>query len=286
MKLLIALLFTCSSFFQSSTDLSGKFTKKDSFEKKMKFSASEHRTLEVDLVSGSITVTGTDDETISITANRSIKAKTKESLGDAEKNSSLEIEETNGTLTLYHEVPYRDEDGAEDRTWFRYGYNVRYDVEIKLPRHVKLDLKTIERGKILVENIVGDFHIKHVNGDIAIENISGSGSVSTINGDISVAFRENPKEDCSFKTINGDITTRFQDHLSADCSLNTIDGELLTEFDVQQPSKRSNDYEPKLKRVGSKRVYKSGDATQIRIGDGGPKFSYSTINGDISLLKQ
>ncbi|MBI3193248.1 MAG: hypothetical protein HYZ34_02130 [Ignavibacteriae bacterium] len=286
MQLLITLIFTFSFFFQTSTDLSGKFTKKDSFEKKMKFSTSEHRTLEVDLVSGSITITGTDDENISITVHRSIKARTEETLVDAMKNSSLEIEEVNGALTLYHEVPYRDGNGVEDKTWFRYGYNVRYDVDIQLPRQVNLELKTIERGKILVENITGDFRVTHINGDITIENISGSGSVSTINGDISVAFRENPKEDCSFKTINGDITTRFQDNLSANCSLNTIDGELLTEFDVQQSSKQDKEDEPKFRRVGSKKIYKSGGATRITIGNGGPEFSYSTINGDVSLLKQ
>ncbi len=237
----------------------------------------------VDNIFGSITVEGFNGQDVQLVVHKTIKGRNKEKIIKAREEVKLDIKEESNTIDLYVDGPFRDRD-EEGRQRGRYdpGYRVYYDFQIKVPHKTNLSLKTATDGKIRVENVEGEFDIKHANGRIDLIEVAGSGHAHTANGDVRVLFSKNPESDCSFKTVNGDVTVSFQKNLSADFRLKTFHGDGYSDFPItylpSRPAKKG--------REDGKFVYKSDRSVGVRVDRGGPEILMDTLNGDLLIQKR
>ena len=261
-----------------------KIEEKEKIERTLQFQDfSQPREVWVDNIFGSITVEGFDGEEVKLVVHKTIKARNNEKVQKAREEVKLDIKEEGNTIDLYVDGPFRcrDEEGRRRGRWDP-GYRVHYDFAIKVPYRTNLSLKTATDGKIRVENVEGEFDVRHANGEIDLIEVAGSGSAHTANGDVRVIFSKNPASDCSFKTVNGDVTVSFQKNLSADFRLKTFHGDGYSAFPITYLPSR-----PAQKgREDGKFDYKSDRSVGVRVDKGGPEISMDTLNGDLLIQKR
>ena len=260
--------------------------KTEKIEKSFRFTDVKGKNLLiVDNVFGSIKVTGYDGDEVFVKAVKTIHAKSDEEVEEAREEVYLDITEEGDLIELYVDGPFRDS-GRRSRRWrgfWRSGWEVHFDFEIKVPKATLLEVKTVNDGEITVSRIDGDYEVHNVNGGISMEQIEGSGEVYTVNGDVTVDFTKNPERDSRFGSLNGEVKLYFLSRLSADFRLKTFNGEIYSDFPVEYvPAKAKTVSENKK----GKYVYKTGRTTTVRAGKGGPEIELDGFNGDMFILKK
>lgn len=256
---------------------------REEFKRTLRFPEKRERlTLLVDLTHGSISVTGYDGDSVQLSGVRMTRARTEESFRESKEDVLLVLNERRNKVEIIVDAPWRNRwGGVNDYGDRYYGYEVVFDIDVKVPRNVDVLLRTMNKGDIDVRNVSGEFEVKNVNGDIELSAVEGSGKVSTVNGNVVVEFLKNPVGDCSFRTVNGKIQVRLRDPLSADLAFKTFNGKAYTEFDVT-----SLPHEPlqREERKG-KKVYRRSTWYSVRAGSGGPSLSFDSLNGNVHVLK-
>ncbi|UOQ70693.1 hypothetical protein [Hymenobacter cellulosilyticus] len=53
---------------------------------------------------------------------------------------------------------------------------------VKVPQRFSLQLKTVNEGDIVVENVSGELELSNVNGAVIMRQVSGSAVANTVNG--------------------------------------------------------------------------------------------------------
>ncbi|MBF8296834.1 MAG: hypothetical protein HW389_3379 [Bacteroidetes bacterium] len=257
-------------------------SEKEEIRRSFRLADNDHRQLVVDNISGEINVVGYDGDTIELVGHKEIKAESDEKIKEAKQEVKLEIKEERNKIILYVDAPWRSSDGVNYRGWRYHGYDVIYDFDLKVPHRISLYLKTVNHGKVLVQGVEGEFEVNNVNAGIEMSDINGPALVKTVNGPIKVSFSRNPGSECSFKTVNGKIEVVLHDGLNADMKFKTFNGKVYTDFDVSSVPREDRTVE---ERKGLRRIYRRGDASTVRVGKGGPEFTFDTLNGSIYILK-
>jgi hypothetical protein len=256
-------------------------TEKKEFKKQIAFTdPGQAKGLVIDNIFGSIDVTGHAGTGLNLDIVKEVRARSTESLARARREVVLKITQEANTVSIVVDGPFRKPDGTIH--WCRdYGYSVRYDFEVRVPRNLRLKVKTVNEGHIRVENVEGLFYVSNVNGRVRMKRVSGSGTAKTVNGGVHVEFTRSPIGACTFKTINGDVDIEFPKDLSADFRVKTFNGDMYSAFPfVYRPLPR-----PEAKRINGRFVYKRKSYQGIRIGEGGPAIVMDTLNGDIIINK-
>jgi hypothetical protein len=140
-------------------------------------------------------------------------------------------------------------------------------------------VSTIE-GDLVVSDVRGRLDVSAVQGRVEIRGAAGPVRAGTVSGGLRVTFSENPQEDSSFSTINGTIEVGFQPGLSADLSFETMNGEVLTDFEHRT-------LPPVVRRTATPdpgvATYRMEIDSAIRIGRGGPRHRFKSIDGDMTI---
>ncbi|RPH37546.1 hypothetical protein EHM92_02405 [bacterium] len=240
------------------------------------------RELVVDNINGSLDVVGYEGSEIQLLVHRTSYGESPEKLRKAKEKIRLDIREEPGKIILYVDAPWRCHDGSGTYRGNEYaGYDADFDFEIKVPSRCDVALSTVNKGEVTVENIAGAFEVSNVNGGIEMSGIAGAGVASTVNGKVNVHFRKNPGSRCGFRTVNGSIEVEVPDDLSADVKFKTFNGDMYSDFDVTGVPKQA----PALQKFGKRTVYRGGEYSSVRAGNGGPEMLFETLNGDIRILK-
>ncbi len=242
--------------------------------------------LDVDNVSGSVHIMGYNGSQVQFTAVRTNEADTQEMLDKAAREVTLKTEEKDGELTIYPDGPFRDRyppfRGSRDHDG-NPGYRFIFEMTIKVPESLNLNVRNVNRGAIQIEDVRGHFDIQEVNGGVEMKGIAGEGQVRSVNGPVHVAFSQNPTGPCTFKTVNGAVEVSFLPGLSADLQYKTLHGGIYTDFELNgAPVAVAGQAEQKNGRY----VYRSHGYSSGRVGSGGPLLSFETINGEIRILKK
>jgi hypothetical protein len=244
------------------------------------------RTLDLDIVNGTIRVTGYDGRTVEMTAVKTIRATTQDRLQLAKQEVKLDITDNADTVRVYADEPGRCNcrDGStsnfNSRSRRDPGYRVRFDLEVRAPRDAKLYLRTINDGDIHVSNIAGDFDVDNINGDVEMLDMSGSGRAYALNGEMKVTFAANPKTASYFGSLNGDVTVTFRNDLAANLLFKTFNGEVYTDFPLTNLPVAVQTGE----RRNGKLVFSRNQFSGFRVGRGGPELKFDGFNGDIRVL--
>lgn len=235
----------------------------------------------VDNVDGSIRVTGYAGSEVRLLAHKRLRADSSDAAAQALREVRLDISQDANTVKFYVDGPFRCRNGSVhiDRDP---GYRVKYDFELQVPRDTATELKTINDGQIVVDNVAGDYKVDNINGAIDMTEISGSGKVYALNGHVKVLFRENPRAKSSFGSLNGEVRVSFQPDFNADLRFKTFNGGIYTDYAVT--------YLPLAAGAGERKdgkfVYKSNDWSGVRVGQGGPELSFDAFNGNIRILNR
>ena len=233
----------------------------------------------VENVFGSIRVIAHDRPSVDMTANETIRADNQADLERARAEGTLRTERSDQEV----EFSVRSEDRDCNCRWNHWDdYVVEYDIELRVPADVAVELSTVNKGEIVVEGVHGDFEVRNVNGAITLRGLRGSGEAVTVNGAIDATFERAPAGPTFFKTVNGRIEAGFPRDLSADIAFKTMHGEIWTDFDAEtlavQPTSEPT-------REGTRFVIRADRSSMIRIGAGGPTYSFETLNGDIYVVE-
>ena len=231
------------------------------------------RELVIDNISGFIEVTASTGGSVEMDVEKTLSGSSADRLSLAKKEISLSETQEGGLLRLVVEGPFRRYSNWHDV------YHFNYDFKVRVPRDVKLELRTVNNSHITVEGTAGDYTINNVNGPIEMKDIEGSGTVHTVNGGVKVTYARNPQGATSFKSVNGSLDISFRAGLNADVKMKTMNGGLFTDFDVSAMPVAATAAENR----NGKFVWSSRRMTGVRIGRGGPELQFETLNGNVMV---
>jgi len=263
----------------SAQDYSGTIEQSATFENA---SAAENK-LSVYNVHGSVTVQGYEGEEIRITAIEEINGSGRE-VELAKEELSLRVEQEGSLVLIYLDAPFITINRKGDRIQYRMDrrdndYDFLFDITVRVPKNTQIYASTINRGTVTVENTNREVSASNVNGQIQLSNISGATKAHTVNGNITATYSASPEADSNYQTINGTIEVNYPESLSADIRFKSMHGELYTDFSNTQRLKVQVNKDVSSKR--GKTTYRLDRFAPIRIGAGGPTYSFEVLNGDV-----
>lgn len=223
--------------------------------------------LEFHLIDGSIKVLGHDSKEVQINAKRREPRKTqrtREGMKSITSNNlEYTVEELKNTVLI--------------KAW----PSGTIDFEIKVPKNFSLNIKTVNKGDIYVENVQGEFEVSNTNGAITMKDISGSVIADAMNKDIVVSFLSVSNNPMAFSNFNGDIDVTFPGNFKAMIKAKTQQGEIFTDFNLDL---KSSDKPTVTKKDGSG-VYKVSRNEWVSgtLNGGGQEVQFQTYNGDILI---
>lgn len=237
-------------------------------------------------INGNVNVEGYRGKQLELTSEKIISANSEQNKEKGIREMQLKTDKVGNTILIYVDAPFIHVRKEGDHI----NYNVRehnldfkykFNVTVKVPGNTIVHASTINNGEVSVSKIKSDVNVKNVNGSIKINDTSGLTHASTVNGKITARYTSNPESESTFRTVNGDIDAGFKKDLSADLSFKTLNGGVFTNFDnakimptqIKQSSEKS----------GHSIVYKISKNPPLRIGKGGPKLHFSTVNGSIYI---
>ncbi len=249
--------------------------------------------LVIDNLNGNVEVEGGTGNEVVIEIKQKVSAKNEAKLAIGKQESPIQFEQNADSIIAY--VPRSTKDCCKDaeKGWsrerlYQWGdndYESRQDFKVSVPKNTNLYLRTVNKGDIKVANIDGQLMVSNINGSITLDKIAGITSATTINGKVMVTYTANPPQDSEYKTLNGTITVNYQENLSADLTFKSMHGEFYTDFQI---SEYLNSVVEKKEGSGNdenKKKYKISSRPSIRIGRGGAKHSFESLNGDIYVKK-
>lgn len=236
--------------------------------------------LVIDNVTGFIEVTAWTGNSVEVDVEKTLSGESDDRLALAKKEVSLTTTQEGGLVRLLVDGPFRCH-CSDNSIHFRGEdvYRFDYDFKVRVPRDVKLELRTVNHSRITVEGTAGDYTISNVNGPIEMTDVEGSGTVRTVNGGVKVLYAKNPTGATSFRTVNGSLDISFRAGLNADVRMKTMNGGLYTDFDVSALPVPASLPETR----NGKFVWSSRRTTGVRIGRGGPELQFETLNGNVMI---
>ena len=251
-------------------------------EKSYKLDSPEDFTVVVDNLYGDILIEPSTDNTIYLSLEIHISARSEESMIRAKEELKLGEELSNDSLVLFTEAPFmkRFEWGKSRHYEIRRGpsYEFKYQYKLRVPKTTAVFAKTVNRGDITIKDMKGSVKAGNVNGEIDIINAVNVQYASTVNGDVSINFLESPKESINFNTVNGDFEFELPDDFKAKVYFDTMNGNIYSSFDYQNLS-------PRVKKTNRNGQFKIEAKGGVEIGSGGPELSFKSINGNVYLKK-
>jgi hypothetical protein len=230
-------------------------------------------TLKVDLVNGSIKVTGYAGKDILIEVT---SANTKREMIDDGGGGMKRISKGNS-----FDITAREENNVVSVE--NGDVNKAVELSLKIPLDVKLKLSTVNEGDITVENVKGELEISNVNGGIKASSIQGSVVANTVNGDLIASFISiDPKAPMAFTTLNGNVDVTFPATAKSNLKMKSDQGEIFSDFDIDMDKA-----EPKVNKSSQSGMYqlKLDDWINGKINGGGPEVLLKNMDGDIYLRK-
>lgn len=145
--------------------------------------------------------------------------------------------------------------------------NVSVEFRVKLPAGVRLDASTVN-GKIRIAGATSEVRARSVNGGIEATSSGGPVRASTVNGGIDVRMASLAgTESLQYSTVNGSVKVHLPADVNAEIELSTVNGGLESDFPLTMQG-----------RMDRRNI-------KARLGNGGPRITFSTVNGSVRLLK-
>jgi hypothetical protein len=229
---------------------------------------------------GPIHVIGYDGNRVEMHAKETVRGDLQADIERARAEMQLRTESEPGRVAFRVRHVGDDDDDRGRGRWGWDNYSIEYDIEVRVPRGATLEVGTVNDGDVTVEDVNGEFDLRNVNGAVRLVRAGGSGNVQTVNGDVDASFARAPSEGTSFKTVNGELDVTFPANLAAELAFHTMHGDVFTDFDVVNLTEP-----PEVRRDRGRYVLNTNRNSAFRVGAGGERHSFNTLNGDIFVRK-
>jgi hypothetical protein len=226
---------------------------------------------------GPIHVTGHDANRVEMHATETVRGDLQADIERARAEMQLRTETEPGRVA-FRVRDTAGNSGRRNSNWD--SYSIAYDIELRVPRGATLEISTVNDGDVTVEDVNGEFDLKNVNGAVRLVRAGGGGSIHTVNGDVDATFARSPSEATSFHTVNGEVDVTFPANLSAELAFHTLQGDVFTDFDVVSLSAP-----PEVRSNRGRYVMNRNRNSAFRVGAGGERHTFNTLNGDILVRK-
>lgn len=255
-----------------------EITETRELEESLNVAAGEPLVVIVRNVIGPVRVTGHDLSTVEMHATETVHADLQADIARARAEMQLVTEQESGRVA-FRVRANRDNDDY----WGHWNdYRVEYDIEVRVPRNAAIELSTVNDGDVISEGVHGNLTLRNVNGAVRVVDARGGGSITTVNGDVHAEFAQGPAEPTAFRTVNGSVDVTFPERLAAELTFTTMNGDVFTDFAVESLG------DPPVVQTGRARgafAMRSNRNSAFRIGGGGTKHTFNTLNGSIYVRK-
>lgn len=262
---------------------------KDTSEKSISFSNMADNELLIKNINGAVTVEGYSGNTIQLEVRRKITAKTEKYLQEGMADVNMAVKEDGNTVVIYMDAPFVSLKKGSGGDWNYHvqdnqnHYAYEFDLRLKVPDKLKLEVSTINGGKVMVKDYSGPIEAHNVNGGVELSNVGGTCSAKTVNGPITANLNSIPDTEVEYETVNGDIKVFFPASLAADINFKTMNGDFYTDFqNIAQKPEKLQKSEENGKAVS---VYRIDRSAVVSVNGGGSSLRFRTLNGDIYLQK-
>ncbi len=230
--------------------------------------------LEVELVNGSIHVSGYSGKDVLIDAAARAGKHAQSNSGNA---AGLKRISAANSLNLTAEEKNNHVEISTE------SWKGPIDLAIKVPRNFSLKVSTVNDGDITIDNVAGELELTNVNGNISLNQVAGSAVANTVNGDLRATFTGiTAGAPMAFSTLNGKVDVTLPASASAALKMKSDRGNVYSDFDVALSRGQ-----PKVTRTSQNGLSRlsTDDWTYGKINSGGAEVMMKTFNGDIFLRK-
>jgi hypothetical protein len=227
------------------------------------------RVLVVNQIQGSITVRGYNGNDAIIEGSH-LGERTRDSsrypgMHRIDQPGGMDITQDENTITIHGDVMHSS------------------NITVQVPMQTSLKLKTVNGGKISVENVSGEVEADNTNGSVMITNVSGSVVASSTNGKVTVTLdKVTPNKSMSFSSLNGTVDVTLPADTKANLRMRTDNGEIWSDFDV----KLDGGSHAQVDQGRSGRRIRIDKTVYGSINGGGPEIQMVSFNGTIYLRKK
>jgi DUF4097 and DUF4098 domain-containing protein YvlB len=222
---------------------------RDHFERDVAFEPGG--TFRLENVNGSVVIETWDQAQIRIEADK--RAPSERLLEEIE----IDVEQVGDLVEVKTRLP---------RRFLGFGQPGKVDYRIRLPRHVRADVETVN-GKLEVEGVRGRLQASTVNGSVALRDVGGEVEASTVNGSIEAHYAEVASDGAHrFSTTNGGVRLYLPPDVGGAFEARTVNGSIETDFPLEVKG-----------RVGKR--------LEGRLGEGRGSFRVTTVNGSVRLIR-
>jgi hypothetical protein len=264
-QLLVGFLLTASALFSQDTDrISVPFS-----------DPARPRLLKVRLVNGSITVKGYDGKDAIVEGKpHSPDRRRSDPRADGLRRldvgaPGLVVEEQDNVVSVSTRSPNQDS-----------------QLVIQVPVATSLQLKTVNGGNIVVENVNGELDVDNVNGSVTLNGVSGTVVAHALNGNVHVSMNQVvPGKPMSFSSLNGNLDVTLPPDIKARVKMRSDNGDVYSDFDIKLDTTSQPVVEDTKAKNGKYRV-RIDRNVQGLINGGGQDISFTTLNGAIYIRKK
>ena len=238
--------------------------------------ASKPRSIEVNLLNGSITVKGYAGKEAIIEAKGASRSRSRRTPKEAEGLRRLEV--TGSGLNV------EERDNSIKVTA---GVNGSLELNIQVPADTSVKLRSLNDSNLVVEGINGEIDVNSVNGSVSVTNVTGTVLAHALNGKVLVRLdRVTPGKPMSFSSLNGDIDVTLPADIKANVKMKSDHGDIFTDFDItMQPGSRQPAVQDR-RESGGRYKLSFDRAFYGTINGGGPELQFTTLNGRIFIRKR
>jgi hypothetical protein len=237
--------------------------------------ASRPGLLRVDLISGSITVKGTDRRDVRVASSR-----------DASRRNGRQLPAEPGLRRLNQPAGFSIQEERNTMTISSDITSGQVDFDIEVPVRTNLRLTTVNGSRIAVDGVEGEIELQNVNGSVTVTNVAGSVLASTTNGPVRATLtRVTAGKPMAFTSLNGQVDVTLPASLKADVKLRSDNGDVLTDFDIQLKSAAAPALEDTRNNRGGRYRVELNKSIYGTINGGGPEIELRTFNGRVILRK-
>ena len=176
--------------------------------------------------------------------------------------------------------------GVNDRRW--HGRNpcrrcrVDYQFDVVVPPDTQVNVATVNDGHIDIANVIAPVSASNVNGPVTARGLHECEVMESVNGRVTLNFNLAPSQDCSIETINGDMILSIPAETGLEVAFDLFNGRLRSQIDVvpvAMPARIERSLNDGVQK------YRIEQSSGVRLGRGGPTFSFTSMNGDIEISK-
>jgi len=176
--------------------------------------------------------------------------------------------------------------GNRDRGWRGTdncrGCRLDVQFDVLVPPDTRLDVSTVNDGRIDIDGISGRVKAVNVNGPVSVGGLRSCDELNSVNGEVSLGFSGAPATDCHIETVNGDIILALPAGSGLDVAMDLFNGRMLTQLPVDALALPAT---VEHVETAGRHQYRIEQQAGVRIGAGGPRFTISSMNGDIRIQK-